>query len=51
MYSQAVPGLLNACSLGQCVMVSKQKFDHTFFYLVGLEDQFSTMEDAVVHLY
>ena len=32
--------------------MSKQKFDFTcsFFYLLGLEDQFSTTEDIVMHL-
>ena len=39
MYSQAIPWLLN-----------KQKFDYSFHYLLGLEDQFSATEDTVVHV-
>ena len=27
-----------------------RKFDYSFLYLLGLEDQFSTTEDAIVHL-
>ena len=30
--------------------LSEQDFDYSFFYLQGLEDQFSATEDAVVHL-
>ena len=30
--------------------VSKQKFDYSFLYLIGFEDQFSATEDTVVHL-
>ena len=29
---------------------SKQMFDYSFLYLLGLEDQFSGTEDVVVHL-
>ena len=30
--------------------MSKQKFDYSFLYLLGLEDQCSSTEDAVVYL-
>ena len=30
--------------------VRKQEFDYSFLYLLGLEDQFSATQDAVVHL-
>ena len=29
---------------------SKQKFNYSFLYLLGLENQFSARKDAVVHL-
>ena len=30
--------------------VSKQKLDYSFLYSLGLEDQFSAIENGVVHL-
>ena len=33
-----------------CAIVSKQMFDYSFPYLLGLEDQFSATEDTVVYL-
>ena len=30
--------------------MSKQKFDYSFLYLLGLEDQFSAAKDTFVHL-
>ena len=42
-YSQATPGHVQ-------LHVSKQKIDYSFLHLLGLEDQFSATEDAVVHL-
>ena len=47
-YSQATPRLLSSCD--KQPTVSTEKFDYCFPYLVGLEDQFSASEDAVVHL-
>ena len=49
MYSQATPGLLNACIAGSDKF-TKQKFNVCFLYLLRLEDQFSAKKDAVVHL-
>ena len=54
-YSQATPELLKACVTvcdefaSSQLSVRRQKFDYTFLYSLGLEDQFSAMEDAVVH--
>ena len=42
-YSQATLGLLKP-------IVRKPNLDYSSFYLLGLEDQFIAMEDAVVHL-
>ena len=51
MYSQATPRLLTMCVTGcEQPTVSKQKFDYSFLNLLDFEDQFSAMEDAVVHL-
>ena len=57
MHDQATPRLLNACITGcepaiklASNQLSKQKFDYSFPYLLGLEDQFSAMEDGIVHL-
>ena len=53
MYSQATLRLLNACITGCDEFASNQlweKFDYSFLYLIGLEDQFSATEDTVVYL-
>ena len=42
--------MLQAATIWLKPTVSKQKFDCSFLYLLGLEDQFSATEDAVVHL-
>ena len=44
-YSQATPGLLNACNREY-----KQKFHCSFLSLLGLENQFSATKKIVVHL-
>ena len=52
MYSQATSRLLNACvpdcnelASSQQWAFSKQKFEYSFLYSLGLEDQFSAKED------
>ena len=45
--SLATPGLLNVCS---CEL-AEVRLHAVLFYLFGLEDQFSAVEDYVVHLH
>ena len=54
-YSQATPRLPNVCVTGcdelhvasnQQWVFSKQRFDYSFLYLLGLEDQFSATKDV-----
>ena len=52
-YSPATPRLLNVCVTGcgelasnQEQVFSKQKFAHSFRYLLGLQEQFSATEDV-----
>ena len=41
MYGQPTPRLLNLCVTGCKELASKtKKFDYSFLYLLGLEDQF-----------